>query len=373
MDPRSFRALLFGIVAGVLAVCPVAGAEFSWQVAGSYRDDSGNTIEGNNSTVSATRYFPPVDDRDVPYELAPFLSRSSFVTIDATWQTQNLSAQPAPEEPVEEIPVPGVRPGTGALPPALGAFVSDLDIDSSEYAVSGRYVWADSGWYLGGRLDRGTVDRPRGDSLWSAVAGERVNELLGTTDWPRAESVLGPGSADTEGYGVWAGKYFGDVTAVEVRLNSNELTSVQEYSFSRLNLAFEAGTKTSTDYFGVSVRRAGLVAGRLYWLAANLGRDRSDTRLILPSITNIVPSPDVDLSTSGYRYGLTAGLYPNRAIGVRMNYTRGDDGGSLAGVSASWFFVPNAALDVGLARVELERGAYAVDVDVVTLRLLGRF
>ena len=276
------------------------------------------------------------------------------MTIAVDRQEQSLSLEPGAREPPEGLPDSGALPGIGLLQRDFDALGEDLDFESSEYAVSGRYVWADSGWYVGGRLDRGTIDRP--------------------TDG----SALAVG-ADTEGYGVWAGRYFGEVTAVEVRINSSERTSVQEISFPRLNLAFDIGARTSTDNLGVSVRRAGLLAGRLYWLSANLGRDRSDTRLIIPSILDfaqspdIVPSRDIDRSTSGYQYGLTAGLYPNRAIGVRLNYTRGDDGGSLAGVSASWFFTPNAAVDVALARVELESRAYAVDVDVVMLRLLGRF
>ena len=325
--PRFHRVL--GLCA--LAFSSAASAQFSWQVAGSYRDDSSNVLDSNQTALSATYYFSQIDEQDSPLELAPFLNRSSYVTIEGAWGERSGSYHYAPD---------------GLLSPETDEIEIDLGADTSEYAVSGRYVWPDAGWYVGGRIERGHIDR-RGDRL-----------LLET-------------DTDSEGFDLRVGKYLGYGTALELRIGSAVRTRIEELNFPRLNAEIDFGTETETDHAELSVRHAGILDNRIYWLAANVGRVRSDTRRIAPAAFQ--PDSGLERSTSGSRYGFAAGLYPSRTFGVRLFYSRTDGDSSLTGVSASWFFVPNAAVELGIARTKFDFEQFPLDMDSVTLRLLARF
>ncbi len=189
------------LCAGPILFSPAVGAEFSWQVSGSYRDDAdSNILESNRSALTATWYFSPVDDDTGPYELAPFLSRASRVTVDLA-QTK-LRERIMPTIRVSEVPGDFMLP-EGFVPfegtPALLGIPSEAGIDTSEYAVYGRYVWPGSGWYAGARAERGDVDP------WPQV-------------WFVEEKLA------LQGTGLFAGKYFGSRTAVELGFGSRTLS-----------------------------------------------------------------------------------------------------------------------------------------------------
>ena len=151
------------LCASLVMLSPAAGEEYSWQLAGSYRqDDAPRVVESGRSSLGATYYLSPVDDEAGPYELASFLNRSSFVTV-------NLARSKLREELVPAIV--NVDPSTGGMlpPDVLGRFGDtgfpgladipvEIGIDTSEYAVSGRYVWPGSGWYAGAGAERGAID-----------------------------------------------------------------------------------------------------------------------------------------------------------------------------------------------------------------------
>lgn len=89
MKAMHYRHALAAAVGLAMVLCtsgvivPAAvGAEYSWQVTGSYEDvDAQNKAETSHSSLRATYcYLSSVDDRVGPYELAPFLNRSSYVT-----------------------------------------------------------------------------------------------------------------------------------------------------------------------------------------------------------------------------------------------------------------------------------------------------
>lgn len=392
----SFRTCLESLRAGIgvvaLLVSSAAAADYSWQVAGSHRNDSAGNLETNRNRLNATYYFFPVEDGDGPYELAPFLNQSSFAAFDAARERSRQTFEfPAlgtiGPGPVDDrfgslVPAP-----VGIWPLAGDELDRNLDADASDYAVSGQYVWPEGGWYAGGRFERGTgaEDRPTIRCYYDPVIS-----ISGWCEQESEESVT-----DSEGFDLWAGKYFGHETALDLRIGSNVRTTMNEIGLalpflplSAFGAAFEFGSETETESAMLSVRRAGLLGSSVYWLAANVSSIRSDTRLIYPSIGGFDPFPDLDLSTSSYRYGFTAGLYPTRTLGFRMSFLRGDGGGGLTGVSASWFFVPRAAVEARLTRVEFDfepsaaipTMAYPVldfpgpdGLDSISLRLLGRF
>ena len=390
---EGFRA---GIGIGALIVSSAAAADYSWQVAGSYRDDSADTEEANLTRLTATYYFSPVDDQDGPYELAPFLNRSSFAAFDAAREQSRQTFEFPALGLIGPGPVfdPSGRPNqppVGIWPPADDEQEFNLGADASDYAVSGQYVWPEGGWYVGGRLERGTATQDRRETRC-------YYDFFDLTSFPtplRCEINLGEFVTDSEGFDLWAGRYFGYETALDLRIGSNVWTTVDELDLALpvlpnpvFGAAFEVGSETETERARLSVRRAGLLGRNVYWLAAHVSSIRSDTRLILPSIRGSDPIPDLDLSTSSYQYGFTAGLYPNRVLGFRMVVLRGEEGGGLAGVSTSWFFVPRAAVEARLTRVEFEFEPSAAfsgrqfvgpgalgpgSLDSVSLRLLGRF
>lgn len=396
-----FRACLeslragFGVVA--LLVSSAATADYSWQVSGSHRDDSSENLATYRNSLDAAYYLSPVDDGDGPYELAAFLNRSSFAAVYAARERSRQSFGlpalgfigwgPAIDPSGSPLPATDTFPPIGSLLPAGDELDLNLDAEASDYAVSGQYVWPEAGWYVGGSLDRGTAAAERPTVRCGFNRFEFVSE------W--CEMDLGESETDSEGFDLWVGKYFGNETSLDLRIGSNVQATMEEFdlglpfrSLTDYLFELESGSETETDSATLSVRRAGLLGSSVYWLAANVTSNRSDFRPVLPPIPGIDLPPDLGLSTRSNRYGFTAGLYPTRTLGFRMRFLRGDRGGGLTGVSASWFFVPRAAVEVRLTRVEFDFEPFADSpstpypasylagpdgLDSISLRLLGRF
>ena len=72
-------------------------------------------------------------------------------------------------------------------------------------------------------------------------------------------------------------------------------------------------------------------------------------------------------------------MFPTQALGVRLTYTNSDHDtygiSDVIGLSANWFFVRNAAIEIELVRTGSGGRYYtgAPDSDSVGVRLLGRF
>ena len=374
------------LCAGPILCSPAAGAEFSWQVSGSHRDDAdANTLESNRSALTATYFFSPVDDETGPYELALFLNRASRLTVSLAQSKQRERLLPATF--LSEAPDDFMLPDDFVpfeSTPALIDFSSEVGIDTSDYAVYGRYVWPGSGWYAGARVDRGDVDQ------WPQV--------------PYLEEELA-----LEGSGLFAGKYFGSRTAVELEFGSSTFsqkiqprTDLLEGRFGstdpivRVSL-FGADTETETEDLRLSLRHVGELGGLTYLVSASVGSSGSEFRtfnqsvqtiLIAPGATDLptslIPYPDPELpsdethrSERESRYGLSGALFPTDALGVHLTYSRSDKDpfGSrdLVGVSATWFFVRKAAAKIELARSRNNQNIGSGERDSVFVRLLGRF
>ncbi len=71
--------------------------------------------------------------------------------------------------------------------------------------------------------------------------------------------------------------------------------------------------------------------------------------------------------------------FPTEALGVRLTYSNSDHdaygSSDLVGLSANWFFVRNAAVEIELIRAGSARGYLpgSRDLDSLGVRLLGRF
>jgi hypothetical protein len=176
-------------LAAVLLVSTAgSAAEYSWQVAGSAQHiESGDALVGDGDALDATYYFRPVDDQIGPYALAPFLNRSSRVSaaIHREDQTETRTLQYY-GPPILNLPV-------------SGPLVLVSRIETQGYALSGRHVWRDSGWYAGAGYRGADIDTPS-VSMYDSVV-------------------------DLEGYRVLAGKYLGRTTSLELTWDSATTTN----------------------------------------------------------------------------------------------------------------------------------------------------
>ena len=382
------------ICAGFVLLSPAAGAEYSWQLAGSYRqDDAPRVVESNHSSLSATYYPSPVDDEAGPYELAPFLNRSSYVTIDMARSKLREGLIPA---------IFAVDPASGAMVPpdvlamfgeigfpGLDDIPTEFGIDTSDYAVSGRFVWPDSGWYAGAHSERG--------------------DLGSTPEASFAETIT-----EHEGSELFAGKYFGSRTAVELGFGTMKQTEqvrarIDAFSSGRFgavgpfgSVDFQTGvdTERDTENVNLSVRHVGDTGGLTWSVWASVRSSRSETRISLPEpifggfpegliptdrlVSNIdpgsgLPGTQILQSDRENNYSLSGALFPTDALGVRLFYSRLDQdtfgSSDLVGLSATWFFVRNAAAEIELLQTNFDRGfgPGARERDSVRLHLLGRF
>lgn len=389
----------------VLCACgvavPVAVAqEFSWQVAGRYEDaDIEFAAESSHTSLRATYYLSSVDDQAGPWELAPFLNRSSYVTVgmaSGKHRQEHTFQAFVGDAPVGFIDLPddtiGV-PGFDILPPAFESFPSESGVDTSGYAFDGRYVWATTGWYAGAHAERSDSDfLPQ-------------NPFTHTT-------------MDEERSGLFAGRYFGARTTLELGVGSqtmNQDLRISPWDFLDPRLGFvdlpgtpgftsveiQTGIDTEADRARLSFRHVGNLRDSTFSVSASIHSSSSDTRLLVPVppdflapvdaadrpqpvfvIGTPVPelTPTVIFQSDRERqYSISGALFPTQALGVRLTYTDKDHdalgSSDLLGLSATWFFVRNAAVQVELIRTGSGRGYRGTipETDAVAVRLLGRF
>ncbi len=385
-----------------IGTVPVAVAQdFSWQVAGRYEDANVDyAAESRHSSLRGTYYLSPVDDQAGPWELAPFLSRSSYVTVGTArvkHRQELFRALLTGDAPGNFIDLPndtiGV-PGFDILPPVFGSFPSESGIDTSGYAFDGRYVWPGTGWYAG------------------AHAGRSDGDVL--PPLPFAQTRI-----DDESSSLFAGRYFGARTTLELGLGTHSMSQDVRFSpfdvfdptFGLVDLPgipelpsieLQTGIETETDDARLSFRHVGDLSNWTFSVGASLHSSRSDTRLFFPlppdffapvdAINPPVPvfvvgAPNANISVATpneilrsereRQVSVSGALFPNPAVGVRLTYTNKDrelGSSDLVRLSATWFFVRNAAVEVELIRTRSGRGFGGVpESDAVAVRLLGRF
>ena len=263
------------LCAGGVVLSSAVAAEYSWQVTGGYEDiDSERSIESNHSSMRATWYLSAVDDQVGPYELAPFLNRSSHVAV-STGRTK-LRDQLFPaligtgfvsDGRLPDIAT--VRPSS-VVSPVLTGWPTESGLNSSEYALDGRYVWPGTGWYAGANASRSDA------------------EVL--PEFPLAQTT-----ADHESAGLFAGRYFGPRTALQLDFGSDTASQevlVTPFAFDPVfgdpglpgipgfePFELRTGTDIETDDVRLSVRHVARLGDSTVALSANIRSSRSDTRL----------------------------------------------------------------------------------------------
>ncbi len=391
------------LCAGSVVLSAAAAAEYSWQVTGGYEDiDSEGSIETNHSSMRATWYLSAVDDQVGPYELAPFLNRSSHVSVSTGRTKLRERLYPAF---IHGFAGDGRLPGNatdfdrltspGSVVTYGAGWPTESGLDSSEYAFDGRYVWPGTGWYAGAHASRSDAD------------------VL--PEFPLAQTT-----ADYESAGLFAGRYFGPRTALELDFGSD--TASQEvlltpFAFDPVfggpglhgipgfdPIELRTGTDIETDDVRLSVRHVTQLGDSTVALSASIRSSRSETRLTLPGPRGFFPAVDEFGSPEGdfyYNrfiatgtdsifneileserergYSLSGALFPTPALGVRLTYTNSDNDtygiSDVVGLSANWFFLRNAAIEIQLVRTDSGGGYFtgSPDSDSVGVRVLGRF
>ncbi|MDD9999725.1 MAG: hypothetical protein OXQ89_18455 [Rhodospirillaceae bacterium] len=271
--------------------------------------------------------------------------------------------------------------------PSIGSPMK-FGIDSSENEVHGRYVWRGTGWYVGARAARSGAD------------------VLPV--WPVTQTT-----AEYESAGIIAGRYFGTRTALELGIGSDTASleeRVERFGYGpaaglpRLpgftdiaTLALQIRTDTETDDARLTVRHVGELGDSTFELSASIRSSRSESRLIFPSPPNYFtasggfdPPEGILVAVDPYsmpgkfvesererQLRLSGALFPTRALGVRVTYTETDDDTfgliDRVGLSANWFFVRKASIEIELVRSTPARRYSGSGTDSLGLRLLGRF
>lgn len=376
---------------------PARGEAYSWQVSGSYRDEATEfAAEARQQWWRVTYHLAAVDDAVGPYELAPFLNRSSYVAVGAGRTTLRDEAYPSlatvdfvdydtpPGDPTDDF-------GFSSAETAVSANASHSGFDSADYAVDGRYVWPASGWYAGAHGQRSDSD--------AAIA----LPFLRTNSQFRRN-------------GLSLGRYFGPRTAVEVNIVSESLSEevrmsvvtnrdpllfgpprVEDWGHG-LIVEYELGlvTKVETDIAAVSVRHVGELGNSKFEFSASVLASRSDARFSLHTLVALgTPSDwpagylagplpvlahgETDASVRERRIGVSGALFPVDSLGVRLSVSTSDHDSrgnrDRVGLSAEWFFVRNAALGIELTRGRSPRGHAPDprDAEALGVHLLGRF
>ena len=393
-----------------LGISLACAEEFSWQVAGSHQDmNAASTSESSASSVRATWYVSAVDDQVGPYELAPFLNRSSYVTVGTSrskhrerlfgaigfdWPT-GISPRPLPDDRVIDDRVIDDRVIPEDFGPVVAPFgpiiPAESGIDTREYAVQGRYVWPGSGWYVGANARRSDAD------------------IL-------PDIFFGQTTMDQDSAGLFAGKYFGTRTTLELGLRSESVN--EELSASPViagpgvpylipdlvPISPQTGVETETEDAELSVRHVGELGNSTFSLSASIQSRRTETRVFATDPTDILADILVELdpfephgpdfisdgdlaftsveaggSERASRVSVSGALFPTRDLGVRLALSTLDHDtygvSDLVGLSANWFFLRNAAVEVALVRTASGRGNRVgpTNTDSVAVRLLGRF
>ena len=381
------------LCASCFILATAAAEEFSWQVSGSVQDgDAASTVKSNRFSLRATYYLSAVDDQAGPYELAPFLNRSGYVTIGtgrtrlreeflpAIFRTEFVSGGLSPDD-LTNTPV--VNDPTSVF----GAVPAESGVDSSDYALRGRYVWPGSGWYAGAQAQRSDAD------------------LL--PQLPVTQTTM-----DQESSGLFVGRYFGPRSTLELGLGSETMSQdlrMSPFGFDSLvgfpgipgvgTFDFRFRTEIETENARLSVRHVGDLGGSTFSLSASVRTSWSETRLFMPAPAGFIAPvrpfdqpvaismatdphlTPIEISQSAVerQYTLSGALFPIETLGVHVTYSSSDHdaygSSDLVGLSVNWFFIRNAAVEIELIRTGSGRGYRpdSRDMDSVGVRLLVRF
>jgi hypothetical protein len=329
MPPRPTRSLVIASLSCCALLGAAAHAEpFSWQLGGgmSRSEPFSGGSHADATSLGATYYLAPVDDTNGPLALASFLNPTSRMSVDAD------------------------RSKSEGFAYRIAGVAGSVENETDVYAVSGRYVLPQSRWYAGG-----------------AYTASYTNE---------AASIFGSGS-DPDAYTLVAGKYLGAKTTFELVLGRSQQTRVIPSLCLRPGLFCTATTTTvETEARSVGLEAFHLWRGRsiAYSLSGGVSQSSMDIDYIRSPIAPttspfppfIVVSPigtvaggvTTGFSDRGNIYRAAGEIFPTPRLGVRLGYSRTDDGGVFSDgaydLAATWFFKPRVGVRFSYSRSMLD-------------------
>jgi len=324
---------------------------FHWEVAGSgARTELDPLFETDVSAVTGTYYFGGVEDAEGPLALASFFDPATRLSV--ALRREETSSHPLG------------APSTVVVPDLVG--------EADEYSVSGRYVLPSEKWYFGGRYGAGDAERP-----------------LSLTE-----------DSDSHEYGLFAGRYLGAATTLELSLGRDEdETKGRGIVCVGMPLLFCAAliprtTRATTDTSALDFLHVRKFRELTYTVSARVAETSGGVviqsesfQLPLPPFLPsppFGPSPGVTVPARTDEFHLprfrvySAGgeLFPTQRLGVRIGYSRWDGEGSIDDaydLAATWFVTRNVGLQFSFARQRADDDADFRDTDSAAVRVTGRF
>ncbi len=327
------------IVVSLLLSASTRADDFGFEVSASFDADRLSwasplfSFSGQESTVfsdtdtdttalTAAWYFGGASDDDGPLSRAVFLSRAS--SIDFAYRRIDVSANARIDPPPQLTPFPGpISPGLPEDPIFVASpGPATPSVDGNDYALGGRYVWAESGWFVFGGVTIGDGDVS--DSLFRISVDSR--QLL-----------------------AGGGLYLGERTAIEIAVIDSEVelqsnARVDDDSATDFAISFtHIGSLGSTWQYGVD--------------AALIERDRANS----------------DTATA-----LRGSLFPSRNVAFGLEIETEVDAvfetGTRYSLFGSWFVTRQLEFfgSYGTVDIDAPEGSTA-DLDVYSLGFLGRF
>jgi hypothetical protein len=317
-----------------------AGAtDFSWDLSGGASQSAiTETVDLDGSALAATYYFDPVDDSRGPYSLAAFFDPASRVSLAIARTRQTIH------------------------PPAFAGLPADLTTTTDDYTIGGQYWLSASRWYAGGAYTTSNIDSPfTPGTLFSR--------------------------ADSKAYRVFAGKYLGPSTSLELGLGRSVRESGQVVDLcpppavcSIGGIAFggtvDIESKTTSDDVGVSFMHVRHFRSLVYSLFGGVTEtSRHDT-------IELNPADPFLLAGGGgqhyWTYSVGAEAFPTSKLGVRVGFTRANYDGSHADsydVAATWYFKRNIGIQLAWSKSQVHSDFLPnlPSVEATSLRFIGRF
>jgi hypothetical protein len=303
--------------------------DFSWDLSGGAAQSAVKGVDLDGSALGATYYFDSVDDSQGPYSLATFFDPASQLSLAMSRTRQTIHF-------------------TG-LPPGLAP---DLTTTTDDYTIGGRYWLSASKWYAGGAYTTSDIDSPSSP------------ETLFSRDKSKA-------------YRVFAGKYLGPKTSLELGLKRSVRESGQVVELCSSSAVcpiaglVDIESETTSDDVGVSLLHVRRFRDLTYSLFGSVVQTSG-------RFTNQASAPL--LGTSGnfepyWTWSLGAEVFPTTKLGVRVAYTRADyDGahGDSYDVAATWYLKRNLGIQLAWSRSQSHFAFTVPNVDTISLRFIGR-
>jgi outer membrane protein with beta-barrel domain len=330
------------IRSSLLACCcltaTVRAEDFSWDLSGGASQSAvTENIDLDGSALAATYYFDPVDDSRGPYSLAAFFDPASRVSLAMNRTKQTIH------------------------PPPFAGLPTDLTTTTDDYTIGGQYWLSASKWYAGGAYTTSNIDLPfTPGTLFS--------------------------SQDSKAYRVFAGKYLGPNTSLELGLGRSVSKFRQVVDVcpppdvcaiggTFIGGIFDTESKGTNDDVGVSFVHVRHFRSLFYSLFGGVTETTTHRTIEVNAPTPFLPTGG---GQQHWTYTVGSEVFPTSKLGFRLGFTRANFDGSHTDswdVAATWYFKRNVGVQLAWSKSQVHSDFLPnlPSVDETSLRFIGRF